>query len=367
MPNINNKQVLCDFWYSRILGDIVLPFEKYAEEKVGPRLARFLLRFSALRALLLIWLGRDFTLIVPDWYRYGRLICVLQAVLRNRNMVIFECIDIAVWSKGPIIAAAVLFICKYVVGPCMRASVLAVQVMNQWDLRTFVERYGLPEEMLHMVPWPLGWESEVERHGRPEDVPQTVPWPLGWDSKVHGPAGAAKRGYVLASGRNSCDYKTLFEAAHFGNWPLCVVCAGKDLPRVATLNKNGRATVFCDIPSVEHQRLLAGAAIYVLCLKENFRSAGHVRLSTAIAAGVPVVASNVLGLEGYLIDAVTAIAVEPGQPAALSRAIENLMNEPERRNALTAAAKQYAAKFTKHDYFSALRQLLKVCLESNRR
>ena len=367
MPNINNRHVLCDFWYSRNLGDIVFPFEKYVEEKIGPRFARFLLRISLLRALLLIWFGRDFTLIVPDWYRYGRMICVLQALLRNRNMVIFECIDIAVWSKGPIIAAAVLFLDKYVIGPCMRASVLAVQVMTNWELRTFMERYGLPEKMLHVVPWPLGWESEVERYGRPEDVVQTVPWPLGWDSKVHDPAGAAKSGYVLASGRNSCDWKVLFEAAQFGKWPLCVVCRGKDLARVAAFNKNGRATVFSDIAVVEHQRLLAGATIYVLCLKENFKSAGHVRLSTAIAAGVPVVATNVLGLEGYLIDGVTAIAVEAGLPAALARAIENLMNEPERRNALAVAAKQYAAKFTKDDYFSALRQLLKVCLESNRR
>jgi glycosyltransferase involved in cell wall biosynthesis len=367
MASIKNNLVLCDFWYYSELGDILYPFEKYVEEKIGPRLARFILRFSLLRALLLIWFGRDFTLIAPDWFRYGRLICVLQAILRNRNIVIFECIDIDVWRKGPIIAAAILFIDKYVIGPCMRASVLAVQVMTNGDRQLFVERYGLPEEMLHMVPWPLGWESEVERYGRPEDVVQAVPWPLGLDSKVRNPVGAARDGYVLASGRNSCDWKVLFEAAQFGKWPLCVVCRGKDLARVAAFNKNGRATVFSDIAVVEHQRLLAGATIYVLCLKENFKSAGHVRLSTAIAAGVPVVATNVLALEGYLIDGVTAIAVEAGHPDALARAIENLMNEPERRNALAVAAKQYAAKFTKDDYFSALRQLLKVCLESNRR
>jgi glycosyltransferase involved in cell wall biosynthesis len=367
MPNINNRHVLCDFWYFRNLGDIVLPFEKYAEEKIGSRFARFILRFSVLRALLLIWLGRDFSLISPDWYRYGRLICILQAILRNRNIVIFECIDIAIWSKGPIIAAAVLFIDKYVIGPCMRASVLAVQVMTNQEHRIFVERYGLPEDVLHMVPWPLGgWESEVERYG-PPDMLQTVPRPLGWDSKVHNPADAARGGYVLASGRNSCDWKVVFEAAHIGNWPLCVVCPGKDLARVAALNKDGRATVFSDIALVEHHRLLAGATIYVLCLKENFKSAGQVRLSSAIAAGVPVVASDVLGLEGYLIDGVTAIAVEAGHPAALARAIESLINDPERRKALTVSAKQYAAKFTRQDYFSALRQLLSRCLESNRR
>src|ERR1700730_696790 len=346
MSSLNNRQILCDFWYFRELDDIAFPFEKYAEEKIGPRFARFLLRVSVLRALLLIWLGRDFTLIAPNWYRYGRLICVLQAILRNRNIVIFECIDIDVWKKGPIIAAAILFVDKYFIGPCMRASVLTVQVMTNRERQIFVERYGLPEDVLQTVPWPLsGWR----------------------DGEVHTPASATRDRYVLSSGRSGCDWKTLFEAAQFGNWPLMVVCSSKDLARVTALNKNGRAIVFSEIAVVEHEKLLAGAAIYALCLKESSKSTGQARLSASIAAGVPVVASDVLGLEGYLIDGVTAIAVEAGHPASLARAIENLMNEPERRNALTVAAKQYAAKFTKQDYFSALRKLLSRRLETNRR
>ncbi|MGH6811131.1 MAG: glycosyltransferase [Methylocella sp.] len=345
MSSINNKQVLCDFWYFKQLGDITFPFERYAEEKIGPRFARFFLRFFVLRALLLIWLGRDFPLIAPDWYRYGRLICVLQAILRNRNIVVFECIDIEVWKKGPIIAAAILFIDKHVFGPCMRASVLAVHVFTNRERPIFMERYGLPEDVLHTVPWPLS----------------------GWPWQVHNPTRATRDGYVFAGGRNSCDYETFFEAAHYGNWPLVVVCSSKDLPRVTALNKNGRATVFSEIAEVENQRLLAGATICALCLKESLKSAGQSRLACAIAAGVPVVASDVLGLDGCLIDGVTAMAVEAGHPAALARAIENLMNDPERRYTLAVAAQQHAAKFTKDDYFSALRQLLSRCLESNRR
>jgi glycosyltransferase involved in cell wall biosynthesis len=72
-------------------------------------------------------------------------------------------------------------------------------------------------------------------------------------------------------------------------------------------------------------------------------------------------------MDGSLVDGVTAVAVEPGNPAALARAIENLMNDPERRTALTVSAKHYAAKFTWQDYFSALRQILSACLDSTRR
>lgn len=342
MSSINNRQILCDFWYVRELNDLLCPFEKYAEEKLGPRLAGFLLRISALRALLLVWLGRDFPLIAPDWYRYGRLICVLQAIMRNRNIVIFECIDIDVRSKGPIVAAVILFVYKYVVGPCMRASVLAIQVMTNGERQIFQKRYGLPEEMLHTIRWPLS----------------------GWFSRD--PVGAKTDGYVLAAGRVSCDWETLFEAAHFGNWPLFVVCSRNDLRRVNALNNNGRATVFSEIAVSELRRLLSGAAIYAICLKESSNSSGQSRLASSIAAGIPVVASDVVGLEGYLIDGVTGVAVAPEDPAALARAIDNLINEPDRRLALAVAAQQYAAKYTKDDYFSALRQLLSICLNSNR-
>jgi hypothetical protein len=365
MSSINNRQLLCDFWYFRELDDIAVPFERYAEEKVGPRFAHFLLRISVLRALLLIWLGRDFPLIAPDWFRYGRLICVLQGILRNRNIVIFECIDIAVWKKGPIIGAAILFIYKYVIGPCMRASVVAIQVQTDRERQIFVERFGLPEDMLHTVRWPLsGMDYARKATESSLSQRQLDTTPIDWDSEVHNPISATRAGYVLASGYNSCDWETLFEAAHFGNWPLIVACANpRDLPLVTALNKNGRAKVLTKVNAADHNRLVAGATIYALCLKESLKSNGQGRLGEAIAAGVPVVASNVLGLEGNLIDGVTAIAVEAGNPAALARAIEKLMNEPERRNALAASARQHAAKFTWQGYFSALRQLLSRCLD----
>ncbi len=236
MSRINNRQILCDFWYFQELDDLLCPFEKYAEEKLGPRLARFLLRISVLRALLLIWLGREFSLIAPDWYRYGRLICFLQAILGNRNIVIFECIDIDVRSKGPIVAAAILFIYKYVVGPIMRASVVAVQVMTNREQQIFVERYGLPEDVLHTVPWPLlGMDYSVKSAEWLFGIGNSIPGRLTGTARHH-QFGGDEDGYVLASGYISCDWKTLFEAAHFGNWPLIVVCSSKGTFRALPLS-----------------------------------------------------------------------------------------------------------------------------------
>ena len=290
MANIKNNHVLCDFLYYSELGDILYPFEKYADEKVGPRLARFILRFSVLRALLLVWLGRDFQLIAPDWFRYGRLIFVLQGILRSRNIVIFECIDAAFWSKDPILGAAILLADKYIIWPSMRASVVAAQIYTNRERPIFVERFGLSEDVLHTVPWPLS----------------------GWDFEFRNSTSTTIGGHVMASGINSCDWETLFAAAQFGNWPRIVVCTGKDLSRVTALNKNARAKVVRLNTRTEHEQLVGSATIYSLCLKENLRSAGQTQLAIAIAAGVPVVASDVLGMEGSLIDGVTAIAWRPG-------------------------------------------------------
>ncbi|MGH6839074.1 MAG: hypothetical protein ACREDT_09785 [Methylocella sp.] len=237
MANIKNKQVLCDFWYYSELGDILYPFEKYADEKVGPRLACFLRRFSVLRALLLVWLGRDFQLIAPDWFRYGRLICVLQGTLCNRNIVIFECIDAAIWSKGQILGAAILLVYKYITGPCMRACGVAAPFYTNRERPIFVERFGLSEDVLLTVPWPLS----------------------GWDFEFQNSTGTTSGGCVMASGINSCDWETLFAAVQFGNWPLIVMRTSKDLPRVTALNKNARAKVFRLNTRAERERLVGGA------------------------------------------------------------------------------------------------------------
>lgn len=250
----------------------------------------------------------------------------------------------------------------------MRASVVAVHVFTNREKQIFMERFGLPEDMLHTLQWPLwGMDYSVKSAELALWHRQLDTRPVDWDSEVHDPIGSTKAGYVLASGYNSCDWKTLFEAARFGNWPLVVACANEgDLPLVTALNKNGRAKVLTKVNAADHNRLVIGATIYALCLKENLKSNGQGRLAEAIAAAVPVVASNVLGLEGSLIDGVTAIAVEPGNPAALARAIENLMHEPDRRAALAAAAKKHAVKFSKDYYFSELRKLLSICLDNRR-
>jgi glycosyltransferase involved in cell wall biosynthesis len=59
-----------------------------------------------------------------------------------------------------------------------------------------------------------------------------------------------------------------------------------------------------------------------------------VRLARAIEAGIPVVASSVRGLDGYLDHGVTGIAVQPGDISKLRNAVDALVASPQERQAL---------------------------------
>jgi glycosyltransferase involved in cell wall biosynthesis len=69
----------------------------------------------------------------------------------------------------------------------------------------------------------------------------------------------------------------------------------------------------------------------------------------AMAAGLPVVASDEAGLEGVVIPDETGAMVAAGDPAALAAAIARLMADPAGRSRLGAAA----ARLTRRSYDAA--------------
>ncbi|MBU6503115.1 MAG: glycosyltransferase, partial [Burkholderiales bacterium] len=163
---------------------------------------------------------------------------------------------------------------------------------------------------------------------------------------------------VFSSGRAACDWETLFAAFRLGDWPLTVVCTTKDLPRVKALNSENRAKVYTDIPKQEHDQLFESATVYALCLKEKQKSSGQIRLASSIEAGVPVVACNVRGLDGYLVDGITAVVCPPSDAKALSEAISALMHDADKRRNLVAAALEFARGNTRQIYMANIARML---------
>jgi glycosyltransferase involved in cell wall biosynthesis len=160
--------------------------------------------------------------------------------------------------------------------------------------------------------------------------------------------------YVFSSGRASCDWPTLFAAARDQGWRLVVVCSRSDLALVQSLDEGVGARILSEISKDEHDRLLAGAAVCVVSLREDHKSSGQVRLGAAIELDVPVVASEVEGLKGYLRHGVNALAFPAGDSVSLRNQVARLLADAEARRALTASARSACEGYDRSAYFREL-------------
>ena len=138
-----------------------------------------------------------------------------------------------------------------------------------------------------------------------------------------------------------------------------IVHGKKDLNRLRRLTLPRNCELLCDIPLIEHDQLLSESTCYVISLLETEGSSGRVRLSHAIHLGVPVIVTATCGIEEYVIDAVTAIVVPPGDPEALKKAILRLMGDSVLQSALAENARRHAEKYSKTQYFERLSELVR--------
>lgn len=106
--------------------------------------------------------------------------------------------------------------------------------------------------------------------------------------------------------------------------------------------------------------LLRSADIFVLATRSESMP---MSVLEAMAAGLPVVASEVGGLPEVVADEQTGLLVPPGDPAALASAIARLLEDPELRSALGArglerARTTFSLERFRGDHLNAYRALL---------
>jgi glycosyltransferase involved in cell wall biosynthesis len=208
-------------------------------------------------------------------------------------------------------------------------------VLTRWEAEEYAGRYGVEGGRFVCVPWP-------------------------WRERREGaPPAYREDGGVIAAGRAFCDWRTLAAAAGGSAWPLTVVCAASDHPDVAALAWPPGTTVLSDVPSAEYLELLGGAAVAVFPLLDGQTSQAQIRLMHANDVGVPVVVSDVRGIEGYVVAGRTAVVVRAGDPAALRAEVDALLSAPGRRRELRAAALERSAAWTGHDYGRALEAVIR--------
>ncbi|QVL50094.1 MAG: glycosyltransferase [Thiocapsa sp.] len=224
----------------------------------------------------------------------------------------------------------------------MKRVLLAAHVLTEGERLLYSERFGVAQERFFCLPWPLK---------RAED-----PTPAFRRAAIKS---------VVSSGRMFCDWVTLLKAAEGADWDLTIICAEEARPVVEVMAQRVGARVLSNVSLEEHQQLLARANVYVISLHEAHISSGQIRVMNAVRAGVPIVATKVLGLEGYLKDGKTAVLVNPGDTGAMRRGIDCLLRNPDRGVRLAETLWHEASMQTFEQYLDALKQTVHRILFMN--
>ncbi|WAL58689.1 glycosyltransferase family 4 protein [Thermocoleostomius sinensis] len=149
--------------------------------------------------------------------------------------------------------------------------------------------------------------------------------------------------FIVSLGSAHRDFPTLFKAVEALNLPT-IVASGKraleGLPIPAQVQ-----TPF-GISRSDCLRLAQEARINVIPLMPNptATAAGQVTLVEAMRMGRAIIATRCHGADDYIQHGETGLLVDPQSVDDLKQAIEQLWNDPQLRQRLGNAAKQYAAQ-----------------------
>ncbi len=135
-------------------------------------------------------------------------------------------------------------------------------------------------------------------------------------------------------------------AAQLQDVHLIVAGDGRDRSALRLLSPSVRRRVMPlgTVPHEELPRYLASADVFVSPAlgQESF----GIVLVEAMAAGIPVVASDIAGYREVVRDGVDGVLVPPNDPFALADAISKVLAEPELASSLAAAGRERANAFS---------------------
>lgn len=323
-------RIIGDSWYAESIKDLCVPLNAVLETRCPVWVRKLAGRPGLFRSFLLFAFGRKYDLIVTAQPLKGAwLLVVLESLFGGgrRRVVLLEFMPVGYrrsWWRD--ILHKMQMTC---VKPALRRGMRVGHVLTMWEKNKYASMYKLPESRFEYIPWPQWREGD------------RVP-------NFDGRFGRT----VVCSGRVGCDWTTFFKAVEGQNWQVTAICSRSDLGLVKALAGTSQATVLCNIPPEEHEAILQSAAVYVISVHERFVSIGQIRAMNAIRAGVPIVATNVAGLEGYLFDKETALLVNPGDFLAMRQAVARLLAQPEERCRLAMKA----FELSKHRTFEAYKR-----------
>ena len=214
-------------------------------------------------------------------------------------------------------------------------------------------------EALRQADLAVAYSSAVERHLAANGITRRRVLPLFSTMQARSASPEATRRRVVFAGRivAAKGVDTLIRAARDVDGEFVLCGDGWQLPAMrglaARLGVQARIDFRGWLAAEELAQELADASIVVVPSRwpEPFGLVGI----EAMAAGRPVIASATGGIGDWLQDGVSGLSVPPGDAAALARALNELLGDPERQRAMGIAGREIvAARFSAEHHVAAL-------------
>ena len=123
-----------------------------------------------------------------------------------------------------------------------------------------------------------------------------------------------------------------------------IIGGGKDEPKVRQMIKDAHLESCVELTGrLEASRFERLSECAVVCMPSRFEGWGIAAIEAA-AEGIPVIASNIEGLNEAVLDGQTGVLFD-GSPSSLADEIMKLLQDGKRRKDLSANAQEYAQKF----------------------
>ncbi len=229
----------------------------------------------------------------------------------------------------------------------LRTGLLDVVVCVSRAQRRRLVEAGLPRRRLVVIPNGI----DLERFAAPK--PSSLPLPSG------------KRIIVqVANAMPDKDFPTLLAAVaalagRRSDFHLLLVGRGTDGPEMTQAVTEAGLKDLATLagPRDDVAGILARAAVFVL---SSARETFGLAVLEAMAAGVPVVATNLPALAELICQGRDGLLVGPGDPAALAGALELLLDDEPLANRLRQAARRRAAEFSSARMAGRFERLLRL-------
>lgn len=166
--------------------------------------------------------------------------------------------------------------------------------------------------------------------------------------------------YIYSAGEAFRDWELLLRMARLLDCHLVVATRSID---ASTSSIPPNVILKPPLRPDEGRPIMRGAELLVMAFLDTDRSCGPTVILDALALGLPIVSTDTNGARDYVIHGVTGLLSPPGDPNALAANVRTLLDNPDMRARMGAAARAFAeTKLGRASFEERVSRLVHVAL-----